>query len=1128
MYILKKLLAKKTWFNLAPVLLVVIIALVIAFQNIKPNTYYTGWDNIHAEFDLARYARQVIFGAWLEHQGLGSPAGLAQLSEIPRLPILFVLTTILPSNLVRYSFIFIMFTLGGVGMYYYLSRIWITKQKKNIHNWIAALGAVLYLLHTLTLQQFYISFELFTVQFGMLPFVLLSLHQLVKKVTARSLLLFVFIQLLIAPSGHTPTLFYLGMLFSLMYSFFIALQNKNILQSIKFAVLVGSLTVLANAYWIAPNLYYSFHDSHYVEDSRENSLFSPESLASIREAGTYSNILRGTHYLFNWKDYSFEEKQYEYIFQEWMDYFGNPVIAFTLETIGRITLIGLLLVIFSRQKGTKRFAIIAVYLACVVTIWINMSPLKSLLDYAYQNKVILEAFRNPFTKLSIIYTFVSVLLFTTFVEAIITNIEKIPISIIKKYAKYVVLFFLFSSIVLTAWPSFQSNFISEKLRIEYPAVYQQLFTFMKSKSPNLRVLPLPQQSAVGWEYYDWTFLGKKNGYQGMGFLFSAIPQPVLSREADRWVESNDFFYHQLEYALDTEDVSVFNQVLEKYNVDLVVIDETKFEPGKKHDYASDHKIVEAAGLTKIWEQEFLSVYERKSYQNESVITTPSKTVAVSYNVARNVSDYVYQAEGNYVEKITNEVKYPFSDLLSRQIQNVVYDKDGVTLTSSVLGESSTLHIPGVTEKMYQTPVAISLKGKSLFIRFPKNSIAIDGAVTELPGLQNSSLTLEAEPTSMYVLLNGTGVLVNQGVTTFSVISLDTSSPISLSYSSDVELINEIYNGNKKATLSQPIALTIIYPDWQALKNDINLPVQNGLREISIRSEFPMYTIDLNQNVPTNCSTVPNSTISTDTLLIGYRYLANDFGVNCTGYANEYLTAAYPFLIHVTGSNIRGRGIKLFINHQAESASSQQYLFTERSFDHTVVVHPAIPTGSEPSDLTLNWETRSFGRENITELSNIQAFPLPIDQLSRISLLPDAGKSMWHAATLESVHSTLGEIHTTQLTCDTQPCLFGLDQSYDDMWLAFSLSESRLLPHFRLNGWENSWEIQKSGTVIVFYLPELVSLLGIGLLTTLMLLLFRVSRINMRYLMILIHSGQTRMSTINKKLRRQLLSDINDV
>lgn len=182
-----------------PLLLVIVTALVVSLANSTLDTSYAGWDNIHAELNLPQYAGRVFFGAWQEHQGLGGPAAKAHLAEVTRLPILFLFKFLLPANFHRYAFIFMMYIIGGITMYTYLYKAWI-KDRESTGPLLAAVGGIFYLLHVLTLQQFYISFEMFMVQFAFFPLMLLSIHWISQKMSAKNVLAFLGVQLLLVGS----------------------------------------------------------------------------------------------------------------------------------------------------------------------------------------------------------------------------------------------------------------------------------------------------------------------------------------------------------------------------------------------------------------------------------------------------------------------------------------------------------------------------------------------------------------------------------------------------------------------------------------------------------------------------------------------------------------------------------------------------------------------------------------------------------------------------------------------------------------------------------------------------------------------------------------------------------------
>lgn len=712
-----------------PLALVVGIPLILAAVNMDPGTHYAGWDNILAEFDYWRYARQVVGGAWLTYSGLGNPAGLAHLAEIPRLPILWVLTTILPSNMVRYVFIFGMLLTGSVGMYVYLCRIWLRRVQVETHQkWIASIGAILYVLHILTIQQFYIAFELFTVQFAFFPFLLLSIHQLVERKNARSLLVFIFVQFLITPSGHTPTVFYLGALFSIVYAYCISVRS-GIRHALKQCFIVGALTIFLSSYWIVPNVYYTLDGSQAVKESRENTIFGPEALWSVHDAATVSNFLSGTHYLFSWNQYSFSKGEFAPILGVWNEHMKLPSVLILAQFIGLLTLVGGMLLVIDTKKGPIRWAIVVSYFGSTLLIWMGFFPHRLIIDQILASKLLLEVFRNPFTKLSILYGFVSILFFTYTLELIINFIcqpraKNRWTQIHCKITSAFIYIFVISMICIVALPAFQGYYINPQLKIVFPPVYQKMFEYLKTRSSHLRAMQLPQFQYVGWEYYDWTNIKNGNGYSGMGFYQFGMDQPYLLRDSDRWGETSDFFGHELKYALDNQNGNLLLSVLKKYNIDLVIIDESKIDPLHAHDYSRDHILLSEIGLSKVWQQSFLSIYERSSSHSDSGVLYPQEIHNVGIDTRRARIDTAYLQNGDYINRSddTQATQYPFADITKRQLSNIQISGDTVDIVRKVPKGRYTLSFPKQEYLKYSTPIKISYKDKNITVQFPDNHL----------------------------------------------------------------------------------------------------------------------------------------------------------------------------------------------------------------------------------------------------------------------------------------------------------------------------------------------------------------------------------------------------------------------
>lgn len=1052
------------------------MALVIGFANIKAGYFYSGWDNVHGEFDLSDYARQVFFGAWSEHQSLGGPSAQGQPTEIFRLPIIFLLSLFVPVNNIRLVFIFSMFLVGGVGMYFYLSRIWLAQKSDLWKRWLASLGSIFYLLHILTLQQFYISFEMFMVQFAFLPFLLMSIHALLNKLSIKNVFYFIALQFLIAPSAHTQTVFYLAVLFSLIYSFFLTLQKKNLWHAIRMSFLVGLLTFFANSYWIFPNLYYSFHNAHYVQESRDNQLFAPESVWSIREAGTIENLTSGMHYLFSWQDYSFEKEKHELIFNEWQDHFSQPLVIYSMRILGVITLLGFLITIFSKDKDKKRWAIIAMYLFCFIFIWIDLLPTSKILDELYKSGTFREAFRNPFTKLSILYSFVSIILFITVVEKTILGLIGT-----KKLKKLTSLFaiIIFSSLFLSqfiiSWPSFKGHFISEKLQIKYPGQYWEMFDYLETRDKDLRVLQLPQFTHAGWEYYDWQFLEEGNGYQGMGFYYFGFPQAFLNRDSDRWIETSDFFYYELKHALDSYNTEHFLEIVEKYNVDLVIIDETRFDPSKDHDFSTDRFLLEDAGFKKVWEKDFLNIYERSTDGKEEEVLLPKTIQFVDADLDRVRRDYAYSTESDYIlDKENYKYIFPFSSLISHRLSNVIFEDNSLKILSKVPKGNYLLTIPGIDGDKYFSPAAISYDGQKVTVDFPSLSLVTEKQRVSFYHLDNFELELkEKDKDSIVIFFNDFGVIVEKGETVYPAIEMTIGEDIKIEYGAKPEEIEYGDDGIASGLSFDVDEVFAMEPNWSELTKEYEFETEE-IETIGLASSFPGINIDLSKNPSVNCVDSELGNIETKLVDGEIIYEANLKAVNCNGYFFKDVTSAYSYVMKISGKNVQGRGTKFFVNYSNSNILTEDYLEQDDSFNSFITL--AKVTDDSRETFYLNWETRSFGKESVDVLNSIQLQPFPLNRFSQIRLSKSNDvKPIENMIKVSESKKYLDSIFKIKYECSSEKCYLGIDQTFDDLWLAFDKEDKKILNHYRLNNWANIWEINNSnGELIIIYLPELVA------------------------------------------------------
>ncbi|KXK11171.1 MAG: hypothetical protein UZ22_OP11002000375 [Microgenomates bacterium OLB23] len=115
----------------------------------------------------------------------------------------------------------------------------------------------------------------------------------------------------------------------------------------------------------------------------------------------------------------------------------------------------------------------------------------------------------------------------------------------KKASIKKIIFAFFALILALGMPVLNRNLISDKVKVNIPPTYTELWEFM-STQPKGTLLTLPIHTFSGWQYYDW-------GYQGSGFIWFPLKQPVLDRDSDRWNNLNEEAFRELQYTLYRKD-----------------------------------------------------------------------------------------------------------------------------------------------------------------------------------------------------------------------------------------------------------------------------------------------------------------------------------------------------------------------------------------------------------------------------------------------------------------------------------------------------------------------------------------------------------------------------------------------
>lgn len=553
-----------------PLLIVLIVGVLIG-ANYTPGTFLSGWDTLHPEFNLPLAFSRILTGVWRTDQGLGAIAIQSHMAELPRLLYLWITSFVLPISLLRYSYFFLMLALGPLGIYALI--------KKLLHNSSAAFtGALIYLCNFATVQQFIVPLEMFATQYGLLPWIILTILNFLEKPTKKVAVILAALSFFASAQAHTVTLLYAYLAeLTVILTVFGLLHRAHW----KRILVVAGIILATNLYIILPNIYAAKMHGLGVANSKVNRLFSPEAFAKGQLYGTPENAAILKNFLFDWQLYDNKTHEFSPVLGPWVTFANNPFVIAAGYGVFALSLAGFFLAIKKKQKIL--LSLTPLYIISFVMLINGTWPLPKLFDLLGQiAPVAREAIRFPFTKFSILFI-TGLSIFAAYgIETILKRLRFVtPI---------IALTLLFSFL-----PAFEGYLIAPAMRISIPREYFDMFRWFTTQPEDGRVAILPIHSFWNWTYYTW-------GYQGAGFLQFGIPQPILDRDYDRWSPANEQYEREMSYAVYSQNPDNIKAMLAKYNVTWVLVDNSVFAPASNENQTLLWQLPELlprAGLTKV-------------------------------------------------------------------------------------------------------------------------------------------------------------------------------------------------------------------------------------------------------------------------------------------------------------------------------------------------------------------------------------------------------------------------------------------------------------------------------------------------------------------------------------------------
>ncbi len=1001
-----------------PYLLVSSMALVIIAINFPRGEWLIGWDNLSTELNVGMNISRNFSGVWQEYQGLGLLAGMAHMADLVRLIIQAGLSYLVPTMYLRSGMNLSMLLIGSVGVVNLVSKLF---SSKKYVNWAASLAGIFYLLNIGTAQNFWAVFEPYAWAYGLVPWLISYFADFLSSGKKKSLVVFAIVSLLATPMAYLQTIFvvYCFVLFCLSLGYFIDIRGIGFKEKLKRITLTMTVVLGVNSFWLLPQTYFFVSSVGVTVNAKMNTIATPEVELSNQSMGSLFDVMKMEGYWLELHDVN-EQGSFENLMKPWTQHLANREVQslqYILVGLICVGLVGMYVFNYSWKWSLSlgTFAMIGLmqnYNAPFGLGWLGLYELFPIFG---------QIFRSSFTKVIVFENLLFSILFGVPLLILIDLSHKL----FKKYyfVLVVILFtMLASSITYVGLPALKGEMSYKRMEQVLPIEYVALNSYF-SKMEQGRILKLPASSLWGWQYNDW-------GYDGSGFLWYGIEQPILDRAFDVWSPYNETFYNQFSTALYGGNSSDVERVLKQYDVRYVLLDESVIAPGQGREILridETKKIAEDLGWSEKFHEGSLTVWDTNNTQiGEQFVSAPPSYSLVSGDTVKSRQDVVFNQVGTYVDEKAG-VSYPFAQLMREELMGVEYGQDRVIIGSDPPTDESA----GWTLSSGSDPV-----GRELII--PAWEV---GDIVRIE-------YRNGEPIPAYTV-NG--------------------------------LPGPTFRGIEKPELGKNhiVARVSEGSEWEEYLEQQTFEIGNNQPEVEVMGEPFVYDFAKDgQGSVGNCDVLKRGEASKN----GSTYVTDQRGAACDYVIMQEIDPRLSYLMRVQGENMQGRSLKFFLYNTWSKRNDIEWLLKSSStpvsqyssgshFDSTFSLLPWRSDGF----YTLNIETRSFGQraENRIDPIEVRWFPLKQIAASKVITNPKFSNSPIESGLrINEVKKTGTWLYRVKVEGSG---LLKLSQGYDEGWIAPPLE------HVKVDGWANGWMIKNSGEVTILYWPQLLEYLGFVLL-----------------------------------------------
>ena len=578
-------------------ILLILLLIVISCLSIRWGKYILSNDNYSPELNPSLSVERYLFSpAWRSYRVLGTPSDSEQ-ADVFRSAIFAVFEPLLPKWLLGQLFYLMSLVVGGVSTAF-LTMLLLRKSRLKKYSQIGFLASgILYSTTLWTMWLFYQNMAPYVANFGFFPLLMLSAYMYIEDPTIKKASFFLISCVLFSCVCVISTLFIVDFVaFACFVFFIIFLEKTKIKEKLKKCVKVLSILILSQLFWILPFIHFTVSSSQNVVDSYVNKTITGSTIDLETEMENWVNSAR----LYNRMLYETDENVPLFSMSaEFQNYDFYKIIGLLPAFF---SVLAVIFAIFKKNKSLYIFAI-AGFSAWFVMKVVN-PPLGGVFVWMQENiPLFKQVLRWPFSKVGEVYVW-SIAILGTF--GIVYFVSFLSSFIKKKRIKRIFKIALFSIILVLplAYSEyiFRGELFSKKAVVDLPNEYYSLKDYLEKNSIDERIYYAPPSNNNYFRRYKW-------GFSGSQFISYIIPNPIMDMSSAVGTGTGETTMMELSNAFRAYDRDRFYNLLQKYDVGYILLDESVDYTGYAFDV--DQKGIDQvlSGYEMVWSSDFLKLYK---------------------------------------------------------------------------------------------------------------------------------------------------------------------------------------------------------------------------------------------------------------------------------------------------------------------------------------------------------------------------------------------------------------------------------------------------------------------------------------------------------------------------------------